>query len=236
MTYGTKFSTIYFGDDNEKLSSLFHLLEVITFRARLINSRANIQERLNISLLEFDGNLGCLLERVKHKLNESWYWGDSNTANYLNGAMYGNNVLNYLLWRYENSIQHKGYTLDSITINDEQIEHISPQHPTNGEPIKTGYEVDANNEYSDDFISRHLNSIGNLMLISGSHNRSVGNKPFKEKLLTYKENPIVNQQAEIEMFAKNENSEPVWKSESIIERHKKIVEFAVKNWSFENIG
>ena len=73
------------------------------------------------------------------------------------------------------------------------------------------------------------------MLISGSHNASIGNKPFNEKLSTYKSNPLLNQQAEIVKFVKNENDRSVWKSESIGERHIKIVEFAINNWSFDSI-
>ncbi len=225
----------HFEDDAIKLKMLFNLLEIITFRARLINSRANIQERLNEILLSFSGDLAGLLEKIKNKLNESWYWGDTNTKNYLNGSMYGNNVLNYVLWRYENSIQNKGYSIEQFSIEHEQIEHVSPQNPTNGEPIETGYEVDVNNQYSDDFISNKLNCIGNLMLISGSHNASIGNKPFKEKLSTYKKTPLLNQQAEIENFAKCEDDQPIWKSKSIDERHKEIVNFAINNWSFDSI-
>ena len=225
----------YFVEDETKLNQLFNVLEVITFRARLINSRANIQERLNLILLSFNGDLPDLLENVHNKLNESWYWGDSNTKNYLNGSMYGNNVLNYMLWRYENYIQNKGYSIRTFSIENEQIEHISPQNPTNGEPIETGYEVDANNQYSDEFTAQKLNSMGNLMLISGSHNASIGNKPFSEKLATYKTNPLLNQQAEIIKFAKTENDLPIWKSESIDERQAKLLIFAIENWSFDRI-
>lgn len=225
----------YFEDDTVKLNVLFNLLEIITFRAKLINSRANIQERLNTILLSFSGDLVDLLGEIKNKLNESWYWGNDNTKNYLNGSMYGNNVLNYVLWRYENSIQNKGYSIRKFSIEKEQIEHISPLNPTNGEPIETGYEVDENNQYSDDFITNKLNCIGNLMLISGSHNASIGNKPFNEKLSTYKSNPLLNQQAEIVNFVKHEDGQSVWKSESITERHIKIVEFSINNWGFDSI-
>jgi len=222
----------YFGDHNSKLSKLFHILEILTFRAKLINSRANIQERLNKILLDFDGDVDKLKEDIKNKLNETWYWGDDNTENYLNANLYGSKILNYLLWRYENYIQNKGYNINNFTIENEQIEHISPQNPTNGEPIETGYEVDENNEYSDEFKSEYLNCVGNLMLISGSHNASIGNKPFKDKLETYNKNPLLNQQAEIKDFAIQENSEDVWKSESIDKRHDAIVDFALKTWSY----
>lgn len=225
----------YFENNAVKLNVLFSLLEIITFRTRLTNSRAKIQDRLNESLSSFSGDLVDLHEKIKNKLNESWYWGDTNTKNYLNGSMYGNNVSNYILWQYENSIQNKGYSIRESSIKNAQIEHISPQNPTNGEPIETGYEVDENNQYSDDFISNKLHCIGNLMLISKSHNVSIGNKSFNEKLSTYKSNPALNQQVEIVKFAKKEDEKFVWKSESIDERHIKIVDFAMNNWSFDSI-
>jgi len=225
----------HFDDQPQKLSALFHLLEVITFRARLINSRANIQERLNAILLTFNGDLVDLVSKVKNKLNESWYWSDSNTKNYLNASMYGNNVLNYILWMYENSIQNKGYSTRKFEIENEQIEHISPQSPTNGEPIETGYDVDENNQYSDEFIENKLNCLGNMLLISGSHNASIGNKPFSEKLSTYMGNPLLNQQVEIASFSVDEAGKPVWKKQSIEKRQEKIVSFSIDTWSLENI-
>ncbi|MDC9724036.1 MAG: DUF262 domain-containing HNH endonuclease family protein [Urechidicola sp.] len=226
----------FFGEDEKKLNTLFNLLEILTFRAKLINSRANIQERLNSILLKFNGNLTSLILKVKNKLNETWYWGDNNVKSYLNGAMYGNKVLNYLLWQYENSIQNKGYSIKKFSIENEQIEHISPQTPTNGEPLETGYEVDENNEYSEEFKTNVINSLGNLMLISGSHNASIGNKPFSEKVRSYNQNPLLNQQAEIKDYAINENEQLVWKSKSITRRHNYIVEFATRIWDFDNIS
>lgn len=226
----------YFGDDEQKLNTLFNLLEILTFRAKLINSRANIQERLNSILLNFKGNLTNLVFNVKNKLNETWYWGDNNVKSYLNGAMYGNKVLNYLLWQYENSIQNKGYSIKKFSIENEQIEHISPQTPTNGESLETGYDVNENNEYSEDFLTNMVNSLGNLMLISGSHNASIGNKPFSHKVNSYNQNPLLNQQAEIKDYATIENGDSFWKSDSIKKRHNYIVGFATKIWSFDNIN
>lgn len=51
-------------------------------------------------------------------------------------------------------------------------------------------------------------SIGNLMLISGSHNATIGNKAFALKLKSYNDNPLLNQQAEIKEFL--EDGKPVW--------------------------
>ncbi len=223
----------FFGDDNAKLNELFRILEVLTFRAKLINSRAKIEEKLNKVLIEFEGDTGELRDNIKNKLNDAWYWKDDRVEYYLNGYMYENKVLKHLLWRYENNLQNNGYSSNNLKIKNEQIEHISPQKPTNGSPIETGYDVDENNEYSEEFIKECLNCIGNLMLISGSHNSSIGNKPFKDKIKTYNNNPLLNQQAEIKEFAVKENDEHIWKKESINKRHEKILNFALKTWSFD---
>ena len=223
----------YFGDDSFKLNELFKILEIVLFRAKLINSRANIQERLNKILLDFDGDIDILREDIKNKLNEAWYWGDDNTKAYLDDTnMYNFGVVNYLLWRYENFLQNKGYSIQDFSIENEQIEHISPQQPNNG-AIENGYDIDENKKYDEEFESEYLNCVGNLMLISGSHNASIGNKPFGEKLETYMKNPLLNQQAEIKNFSKIENGLPVWKKESIDERHQKILKFGVETWSFD---
>lgn len=223
----------YFGDDSFKLNELFKILEIVLFRAKLINSRANIQERLNKLLLDFNGDIDILREAIKNKLNEAWYWGDDNTKNYLDDTnMYNFGVVNYLLWRYENFLQNKGYNIQNFSIENEQIEHISPQQPNNG-AIENGYDIDENKKYDEEFESEYLNCIGNLMLISGSHNASIGNKPFGEKLESYNKNPLLNQQAEIKNFSKIENGLAVWKKESIDERHQKIIKFGVETWSFD---
>jgi hypothetical protein len=146
--------------------------------------------------------------------------------------MYDNSVINYLLWKYEESIQNRGYKIGSLEIVDEQIEHISPQTPTNGDPIKSGYEIETNGTYSEEFQMKVLNSLGNLMLISKSHNCSIGNRPFVEKLASYIDNPLLNQQAEVKEYI--EESPPVWNGKAIKKRHSKILSFSVNRWSFDS--
>ena len=93
--------------------------------------------------------------------------------------------------------------------------------------------VDENNEYPEGFADKELNCLGNLMLISGSHNASIGNKPFSEKLVSYKSNPLLKQQAEIVDFTETQAQ---WGKMEIDKRHKKIVEdFSIPKWDFDNI-
>lgn len=224
----------YFNDDEGYLNTLYNILEVVVFRYRLINSRAEIESRINAILLNYNGDLYKLKNDFKDKFNETWYWGDTRTKEYLNDYMYENGVLNYLLWKYEDSIQNRGYSIGNSTIENEQIEHISPQTPTNGDSITTGYDIGENGVYTDDFIKNKLNCIGNLMLISSSHNGSIGNKPFLDKLKSYKSNPLLKQQAEIESFIDSQNIK--WGEEEITKRHERIVsEFAIPKWSFDSI-
>ena len=82
---------------------------------------------------------------------------------------------------------------------------------------------------TDEFVADCLNCIGNLMLISGSHNASIGNKAFADKLASYKRNPLLNQQAEIASFLDNDKIE--WKTSQIKKRQKTIVDFAIRRWS-----
>ncbi|MDI9364162.1 MAG: DUF262 domain-containing HNH endonuclease family protein [Flavobacterium sp.] len=224
----------YYNDKEDYLNTLYNILEIVVFRYRLINSRADFISRLNEILLGFNGDLDSLKTHFKNKLNEAWYWGDNRVKEYLKGYMYENRILNYLLWKYEDSLQNRGYTIGNCSIESEQIEHISPQRPTNGEPISTGYDVDENNEYFDGFIDKELNCLGNLMLISGSHNASIGNKPFSEKLLSYKSNPLLKQQAEIQEFIADKLIK--WGALEIAERQDKIVnKFALTKWNFDSV-
>lgn len=222
----------FFGDSQNKLNLLFNILEVLVFRYQLINSRADIISRLNEILKNFNGDLDKLKMVLQNKLNETWYWGDTRIKEYLNGWMYENRVLHYLLWKYEDFIQAKGYNIKNIKLENEQIEHISPKTPTDGEPIASGYQINEDCYYDDEFKNEYLNCLGNLMLISGSHNSSIGNKPFKEKLKSYISNSLLNQQAEIKDFINGDIENPLWDKAAIEERYKKIVDFAIDKWNF----
>ena len=68
------------------------------------------------------------------------------------------------------------------------------------------------------------------MLISGSHNASIGNKSFTDKLDSYKKNSLLNQQAEIKDFL--DGDVIVWKQANIQKRLTKILDFAIPRWDF----
>ncbi len=223
----------FYSDDEDKLNKLFHLMEVLVFRYNLINSRADLIARLNELLNSFNNNIDSLPALFKKKFNDTYYWGDDRVEEFLDGWMYDNSVINYLLWEYEKNIQKKGYAVGKMVLHNEQIEHISPQVPPDGVALASGYEVNEQNQYTDNFKRDYLNCLGNLMLISGSHNASIGNRPFSEKLKTYNENPLLNQQSEIKSFISGTLDSPIWNTDAIAKRHNVIYEFAVARWSFD---
>lgn len=221
----------YFGDDEEKMEKLLHILEVLSFRYSLINSRADFLSRMNELLIQFNGNVDDLCIKVKEKLNTTYYWGDARVLEYLNAPIYGNSMLNYILWQYEDSIQISGYNSGTVKIENEQIEHISPQTPTDGVPLESGYELNEQGQYPENYY-KYIHSIGNLVIISGSHNSSIGNVKFKNKLNSYDENPLLKQQKEIKTFISGTKDEPKWDSDAIQRRRDRIIQYCIERWSF----
>lgn len=223
----------YLQGDIEKLDKLFRILEILAFRYHLISSRADIGSRLSEIIRNFSGDLGNLRTALEGKLNNEYHWSYGRMKDILSGYMYGNSALHYLLWEYEEFIQVKGYKVGCVIIENEQIEHISPQTPTDGKPLETGYDVNELNQYTEEFTRNYLNCIGNLMLISGSHNASIGNVKFIEKLESYKQTPLLKQQAEIPSFVGNTQLE--WKTKQIDARKQKILDYAFKRWNLNDI-
>ena len=221
-------------EKTNELNRLFKILEIMVYRDRISNTRADIHGRINQIMRQYDGNNTILRDNIESKFNEEYYWSYNCMKDKINGYMYQNPVVNYTLWEYEKSIQNKGYKIDEVRITDESIEHISPQTPTDeNETLESGYDVNRDNEYSEPFVEKYLNCIGNLMIISKSHNSSIGNKAFKEKLKSYNSNPLLNQQAEIKDFLIDKKVE--WKKESIDKRKQVIVNFVLNNWNFNNV-
>lgn len=212
------------------LPKLFRIMEVLSFRYKLISSRADIRGRLSDLIRRYDGDNDRLALELKAKMDEAYYWGDRKFLEVLNGNMYQNNMIYYLLWEYEQELQRSGYIISGVRIENESIEHISPQTEPD-ETIASGYEIDSTGHYSKDFRENYINKLGNLMLISKSHNSSIGNNPFKDKLQSYVANPLLRQQSQIAEFV-TDVSMPIWNSDSIDSRHKKMIDFALRRWSY----
>lgn len=221
-----------FRGDKSQLEQVFQALEIIAFRHKLVRTRADLASRLSKVLKNFTS-----IENLKNDLKEicteeEWYWSDDNINNVLID-MYTTHkdnpkIISYVLMRYEDDLRKeepdaKGYrSFTPESIREAQIEHIAPQ-TEKYERLKTGY-----CKYDKDFLDEYLHCIGNLLLIAKSHNCSLGNKPFGEKLKSYENSPLL-QHREIKSFVSEGNN---WDKDAIDERHEKIHKFVLQTWSF----
>ncbi len=226
---------------------LARFLENITFRSLLRGGRADIESRLNWFLThgnndeEINAGISTMINKIKA---DGWwgYWNDDELMRIVNGGwFYQNRVDNYLLWKYEiylcndnHPMPHK-VTFDDL-IRNESIEHIAPRTPTNGDPVANGYGIYEDRETPGNGIlsGEWLNCVGNLMLISQSHNSSIGNKPFANKLASYGKDNLLNQQREIIDFVEDKQN-PVWDKSAIEKRHEKIKVAVRYIWNLDNI-
>lgn len=231
----------FFGNDKNTLEQVFKALEIIAFRDRLTKRGASLTSRLDKVLKAFE-SIDTLVSGLKEVCSANeWYWSDNEITNSSLNEIYRNydkeqnknkSALPYLLMHYENHLrskdaQSRGYKFELKDIENPQIEHIAPQTEMikeSGKDKASGY-----CEYDDEFNECFMNCIGNLLLIAGSHNVSIGNKAFEEKLKSYENSPL-KQQREVKDFIVNAG---MWDKEAIDERHSKIEQFVLDTWSFK---
>lgn len=225
---------LFRNDENkaEKLEKVFKALEIIAFRDKLVQTRADLASRLNSVLKNFS-SVDDLVNGLKQiYIDEYWYWGNDAISDKLNNIYIENKgIVPYLLMRYEKALRDKeaessGYKFELKDIKNPQIEHIAPQTETierSGKRQANGY-----CRYDKDFVDNcYMDCIGNLLLIAGSHNASIGNEPFNKKLESYKS---LSQQREIKTFISKSG---IWDKDAINKRHEKLEKFVLETWSFE---
>lgn len=223
------------------LEQVFKALEIIAFRHRLTKRGASLASRLNSVIKDFD-SIDSLLKGLREVCSEKeWYWSDNEIVsnsliiayrNYTNEQDKKKSALPYLLMRYEQflrseGVQTRGYKFELKDIENPHIEHIAPQTETieeSGETKASGY-----CDYDEEFNKSYINCIGNLLLIAGSHNISIGNEPFETKLKSYETSPLA-QHREVKNFVINKG---IWDKDAIDKRHEALEKFVLETWSFK---
>ncbi|WP_282774116.1 DUF262 domain-containing protein [Phaeodactylibacter xiamenensis] len=205
-----------------EINQLCKKLESLVLRHRLIGTRADIASRLNGVYKQFDSENSDLkpildkIEWMKSVSSDSWWWAYWNNENLKRSIQGGINhsTAKYLLWKYENSLislGKSGYTAVRFdTIECPELEHIAPQT----ENPETGYDI-----YDEEFVQQYLNCLGNYLLLSKSHNCSVGNKPFSEKRASFNH---LEQQREVQKMTVDSET---WTRSLIQKRKEKIIGF-----------
>jgi len=218
-----------FGLPIEEIGRLCASLETLVLRHRLIGTRADLTSRINEVYKEFKStskDIQPIIDRIdwlKDRPDDDWwsaYWNTTKLKESIKGEI-ERPIAKFLLWKYENYLEEqgqKGYTpMRFDKIDKPQLEHIAPQKPRTNDPVAAGYP-----EYTDEFTEQYIDLLGNYLLISKSHNCSIGNKPFKEKRATYKH--LWHHREVSDMTAKSQK----WSKRAITERQKKITEFILK--------
>lgn len=218
-----------FGLHTKEICKICSSMETLVLRHRLIGTRAEMTSRINGVYQEFKAeqpDLKPIIDRIVWmKTTTDWWWAYWNTTEFeksIQGGMH-HATAKFLLWKYENHLENQGKNGYSLTrfdnIESPELEHIAPQTPTNGEPIAAGY-----CEYDEEFRNQYIDCLGNYLLLSKSHNCSVGNRPFSEKRSSYNH---LGQQREIQNMTAEAD---IWNKEKISLRKDKIVNFILENF------
>lgn len=219
-----------FGLPQSEIVQICVNMEAVLLRHQLVGTRADLKSRLNDifqAFTEDSSSIEPLKVRVAEIKNAAednpWYsyWGNAELAKSVQGYV-NHGVAKYILWKYENFITQgkSGYaSLRFDGIVAPELEHIAPQAPTKGEPIAAGYCA-----YDEEFLHQFIDCLGNYLLLSKSHNCSVGNKPFPEKRSTYDH---LAQQREIQEMTKEK---PEWNKATIAARKDKLIKYILENF------
>ena len=250
LVYPFLFKANHFGvyaSWNKTFKRLLRFLENVIFRALLRGGRAELTSRLNwllafTSASDLDEKISQAVAWLKDNSSYWGYWGNGEMSRILNGYFYGNRVDNYFYWQYEMYRNRKnGYDAPSgikysDIVRSENIEHIAPRTPTNCDPVANGYGIYVDAVAPENGIEsgQWLNCIGNLMLIAESHNKSIGNCRFADKLTSYEKSSL-SQQREIKDFATGKDGMLIWDMEAIKKRKQAMIEAAMEIWSLDNI-
>lgn len=221
-----------YGLNMEDKEQLAKALESILLRHTIIGTRADLEARLQEVFKNFkvdNKTVLPIIERIdylkKVTSEEDWwcsYWNDGEFGVAL-GKGFSPSMAKLLLLKYEShllSLGKQGYSIFNYNkdVVSPEVEHISPVTERN-EKVASGY-----GRYDEEFINSYLNCLGNYLIVSKSHNCSIGNKAFKEKLKTYE---FLAQQREINDFI--DKNKQKWTRKEIKARNQKIISFLLEN-------
>ena len=205
-----------------EMEKLLHLLEVIAVRFQLINrGRPGRIESLGAHTAQkiWEGKVTTTAE-VRSELSEL-YIADPIFKERFKIAEADGKKARYVLTVIERqSLLREGATYhNELGIPDDiTLEHIFPKSPKNN----WKHEMDADPE-----LKGMLNRLGNLCLLTGAQ-RSLGNKPWPDKLDYYKRSRIrVTNQITAEKYP------DLWGRANIQKRQGYMAELAVTAWRYD---
>lgn len=209
------------GMPQEDMNELARALEQIFLRHYVIGTRASLVWRLNECFQEMENSAIPVVNHIQGmKTRNDWYgyWNNDELLRTLNTWMY-HDVAKKVLWKYENHLIQSGKvgykSLRYDDIEEPNLEHIAPQ--TENTEGDNGYCT-----YDEEFKNHYLECLGNYLLLSGSHNKSLNNARFQVKRDSYKH---LHQQLEVQKMTEQDQR---WDKEKIRQRHSKIVDYLME--------
>ena len=209
------------GMPQEDMNELAKALEQIFLRHYIIGTRASLESRLNECFQKMENSAMPVVNHIQWMKgrNDWWgYWNNDELLRTLNMWMY-HGVAKLLLWKYENHLIQSGKAgykpLRYDNIVEPNLEHIAPQ--TENTEEDNGYCT-----YDEEFKNQYLECLGNYLLLSGSHNKSLSNGRFQIKRDSYK-----HLQQQLEVWKMTEQDQ-LWDEEKIRQRHSKIVDYLMQ--------
>ena len=195
-----------------KLDKLIKLLETIEVRVYKLRGTNPIADIYWLSSEIAENNLS--IDDIKDYLIDfcEKFMSDHVFRNYLDGSIYRNHAVKYILSEYSND------NPDIDVYMDLTVEHIFSEDP-NYDPTKYGFNEDYDYE---------KNRLGNLTLLEQKLNKGIGNNPPKNKIATYLKSIILDTQniaGEIQKgkFSKND----------VDIRRKNIIDYCIKRFKIK---
>ena len=231
--------------EKENFKKIARLLEIICFRLGIGKYRVDRgRNRLYELSKNFNGDFDSLIDELKKFVDS--FCNDSDfrrrlSSETFNEDIYTNDKL-YLFWKYENYLrkneQPKFPELSYIEFMNKgaktkfSIEHIIPQNPEDNKVIEENSKSIIPT-MTPEFEEKYLHCIGNLTIDPLSANISKSNHNFEFKNQNYFRRAPLTTQNELSDFLNKETK--LWDDQSIIDRTKKVLEFAMKYWDPKDI-
>lgn len=217
--------------EKSNFESVVEALEKFAFRYYMLNLnyRGDIRYTFNVLARDFEGDYDAaktyILSQIAGRCSALIYTLKiSNLYERIHTRS-----LNYLFWKYENYLrkefQPKSNEMSYQEFTDESgtyritIDHITSQTPLNKLkfPKKTLK-----------FQETYLHSLGNLTISPQTSNSSMGNSVWEVKNKYYFEKAPFKTQLELNDFVNNTSKK--WDENTITERARKVIEFALDKW------
>ena len=232
-------------DGKQNFKRIARLVEIGCFRVFGIRGRRSDTGREFLYRLarDFNGDFAKLINDLKGFVDN--YCNDDEFQSYLLSPNFYNDVdLNdqrYIFWKYENYLRMNeqpkfpAMSYDEFANRDPKtgfsIEHIIPQmKKKESNVVEKGSPLIRRTQK---FQKESLHAIGNLTIDPQSANSSKSNHSFEYKDQNYFLKAPLKTQNELSDFLNPETR--IWDAETIQNRGKKIIQFALKHWNSQNV-